>query len=355
MPEKNLLIFNLATDADSPILGFTTAWVNALAERCASVDVITMTAGRLDVQDNVRVFSVGKEKGYSEPRRAFEFYRILRRLMARKRYQACFAHMMPLFAVMGAPLLKLYRVPITLWYTHKSVTPILRLAERWSDQVVTASAESFRIDSPKVVITGHGVDTALFQPGTKNAESAAFTILSAGRIAPVKRLEILIDAARLLRHEHLPAALRIVGEAGEVDRVYGEQLRAQVKNLQLGNAVKFAGGVNHGQMAGEYHNADVMVNVSNTGSIDKAVLEAMACGLPVITSNEAFQTMLAPWSDLLWLPEPSSARLAAQIKALMAKSPQERNVIGLQLRQIVIEQHSFQRLIDQLAEILDLN
>ena len=109
-----LLIFNLVTDMDDPVLGFTTTWINALAARCEAVDVITMKMGRLAVASNVRVYSVGKERDYSEPRRAVEFYRILFGLLRQHHYDACFAHMMQLFAVMAAPLLKLHRVPITL-------------------------------------------------------------------------------------------------------------------------------------------------------------------------------------------------------------------------------------------------
>ncbi len=73
----NLLLFNLATDADDPILGFTTGWINRLAPHYEHIDVITMRVGRLAVAPNVRVYSVGKERGYGEARRALEFYRLL--------------------------------------------------------------------------------------------------------------------------------------------------------------------------------------------------------------------------------------------------------------------------------------
>ena len=100
-----LLWFNLATDADATGQGFTTDWLNALAPHCDQIDVLTMRAGRLALDDKVRVYSVGKEKGYTELRRAVEFYRLLSRLLRENDYDACFAHMQPLFAVMGAPLL----------------------------------------------------------------------------------------------------------------------------------------------------------------------------------------------------------------------------------------------------------
>ena len=113
MAQMNLLIFNLKTDAKDSILGFTTDWINALAKKCNRVVIITMASGKISVDDNVTVYSVGKEKGYSELRRLFEFYRILYRVLKIEKIDGCFAHMMPLFAVLGFPLLKIRKIPFT--------------------------------------------------------------------------------------------------------------------------------------------------------------------------------------------------------------------------------------------------
>src|SRR5262245_53966635 len=107
-----LLLFNLATDSQDPVLGFTTQWIRALATKVGFIDVVTMRSGHLDVPDNVRVYSVGKEKGYSEPRRAAEFYRILLALIRRREIDGCFSHMMPLFSAMAGPILRMRRIPL---------------------------------------------------------------------------------------------------------------------------------------------------------------------------------------------------------------------------------------------------
>src|SRR5215207_4259185 len=111
-----LLLFNLVTDADDPILGFTSRWISALAGRVESVDVVTMSAGRLELPANVRVFSVGKERGYGEPRRVVEFYRHLFRLTRGGRIDGCFSHMMPLFSAMAAPVLRARGIPLVTWF-----------------------------------------------------------------------------------------------------------------------------------------------------------------------------------------------------------------------------------------------
>jgi hypothetical protein len=58
-----VLYFSLAVDADDPILGFTGRWIRELAGRVEFVHVITMSAGRVEVPGNVRIYSVGKERG----------------------------------------------------------------------------------------------------------------------------------------------------------------------------------------------------------------------------------------------------------------------------------------------------
>src|SRR5512132_1096345 len=98
-----ILLFNLATDADDPLLGFTTRWISALAARVEFIHVITMRMGRLNVPDNVRVYSVGKEKGFSELRRLMEFYRLLFRILREDRIDACFSHMITIFTILAAP------------------------------------------------------------------------------------------------------------------------------------------------------------------------------------------------------------------------------------------------------------
>lgn len=187
----NLLLFNLATDADDPILGFTTQWINRLAAHYDYIDVITMRAGRLALAPNVRVHSVGKERGYGEARRAVEFYRILARRLRDRRYAACFAHMMPLFAVMGTPLLR--GIPITLWYTHRQAHRTLQLATAVSHRVVTAAPDSFPLPTDKLRVIGHGIDTDFFAPADHDPADNLY-IVHVARLMPIKHQATLIRA-----------------------------------------------------------------------------------------------------------------------------------------------------------------
>lgn len=347
----NLLVFNLATDADDPVLGFTTAWLGALARHCDRIHVITVRKGRQDLPDNVSVYSVGKEKGYGKLHKTTEFYHHLGHILSSDPVDACFAHMQPLFAVLSAPLLKARKIPITLWYAHKSVTRVLLLAEKLVDRVVTASPESFRIPSDKVLVTGHGIDTDRFAPPPMpRGADRPFTIISVGRLSPVKGLETLIDATdRLVRHHELgDLEVRLVGPV--YDAAYAKVLRQQVEDRGLDGVIHFVGAIPHTRVLGEYQRADVFVNLSDTDSVDKAVLEAMSCGLPVITSNVAFERVLSSLGRSAMVAKGDASGLAERLLTLTKQSPEERQTVGRQLRRIVVGGHSLARLARRLAE-----
>ena len=354
--QLRLLLFNLVTDANHPVQGFTTVWINALAEHCDYIDVVTMQAGRLAVANNVRVYSLGKEKGHSKPRRAFNFYRILWRLLRQRTYDACFSHMNPLFAVMGAPLLKLRKIPVTLWYTHKSVTPTLRLAEKLVNRIVTASSESFRLKSDKVIVTGHGIDTTVFVPSIEpRPPERPFTILSVGRIAPIKNLETLIEATHLLITDYnmTDIRVRIVGNIYSHDENYAARLRKLVTCYNLDHVIEFAGPVPFDEVVQQYRQADVAINLSRTGSVDKVVLEAMSCGVPIITSNEAFYSTLEMWPDTLLESHDIEQELVQRLTDLTARPVAERTIYGQELRKVVVEGHSLDVLVETLIEKFD--
>lgn len=347
-----LLLFNLATDADDPILGFATGWIAALAEQVEYIDAITMRSGKLEVPQNVRVYSVGKEKGYSEPRRAIEFYRLLGKLLFSQQYDACFAHMMPLFAVMAAPFLRLNKIPIVLWYAHKSVNPMLRLATFLVDRVVTSSQEGFRIPSSKVRVIGQGIDTDKFVPKEKEiSPDIPFTILTVGRISPIKRLDLLIEAIALLREKKpdLSVCLKIVGEpARESDKCYEAELKQQVDSVGLQNHVVFTGSKSFRQVLPFYQQANCFVNLSETGSIDKAVLEAMSCEVPVVT-NLAFTRVLGADLAKTWVIDGDQSKLCDRLLLLADMSELERRQLGQKLRNIVVREHSLTGLCTKLV------
>jgi glycosyltransferase involved in cell wall biosynthesis len=191
------------------------------------------------------------------------------------------------------PTLRAAGVPIVLWYAHGTVTRRLYLALRCADRVLTSSAEGFRIASPKVHVIGQGVDTDRFR--ILPPPATADRIVSVGRLSPRKRVEVLIRALAEIRGhpDGRDMTLQIIGgPTSRADRRYAEGLHDEIARLGLGEAVEFTGPLSAEEVARRHADAFVHVNVSATGSMDKSVLEALACGRPVLTSNEAYRTLL---------------------------------------------------------------
>ena len=349
---KRLLLFNLKTDADDDILGFTTDWINAIARHFEHVHVITMDMGTLAVAPNVTVQSVGKERGWSEPRRVLEFYRLLYAAVRRKSVDACFAHMMPHFVILGGPVLRLRGIPITLWYAHKSVTSILRVATLFADRVLTSTPAGFRLPTAKLRVIGQGIDTRRFAPVAQPTHGSEFNILHVGRLSPIKQIETLIDtAAQLIRNK--PGTHIVVTLAGGVgtaaDHVYERQLRDQAQALGIADHVRFLGSVPFPQVRQLYVSADCMVNPSVEGALDKTVLEAMSCGLPIVTSNASYKRVVGEDLDYWVVGRSDPVALAERISRLIEMPVGERRALGARFRAIVERDHDLVNLAARIA------
>ena len=206
--------------------------------------------------------------------------------MCRDRPDVVFVHMLPLYVLLMAPFTKVFRVPLILWYAWGRVDAKLRLARCLVDCVVTASPESFRLKSTKTVVLGHGIDTARFCADMKTGADGA-GILAVNRVAPDKDLETLLRAMAAV-----DVPCRIVGITDQRDRAYRARLDNLVDELGIGERVQFVGPRFYDAMADEYRACALFVSTSLTGSLDKAVLEAMACEKPILTCNESFESVL---------------------------------------------------------------
>lgn len=348
---RRLLLFNLVTDARHPILGFTTQWIRELAARVESIDVITMQAGEIAVPDNVRVHSAGKELGYSEPRRALQFYRLLFRILRERRIDGCFSHMIHIFSALAGPVLRARGIPLVTWYAHPSVSRSLKVAHFFSDRMVTSLPSAYPYRQGKVAVIGQGIDTALFAPAADAAEDGTL-LLCVGRISRVKDHATLLRAVALL-----PERFRLVilgATAGAEDEAHAAGLRQLARELGLEQRVVFARPVPREELPAHYNRCAAHVNLTPAGFGDKVAWEAMSCGRPCLVANDDFRETLGRYENELLFRNGDAADLAGKLSALLARSAVERAEIGAYLRQQVGRLHSLPRLADRILEQLAL-
>lgn len=349
-----VLMITQKVDLDDDVLGFTHTWVNKLAERVAHLHVLALSVGRHELRENVTLYSMGKERGAGRLRRLVNFTRVVAPLVLRRRVDVVFVHMVPLYVILAAPWAKLASVPVVMWYAHGHVSYTLKIAHWLVERVVSSTPEGFRLPSEKLVVVGQGIDTEVFKPSEEPRPEHSFTVLSVGRISPIKDYETLIEAADILVNQRGRRDLRfvVVGDAGTPEQVtYRKQLLAEVQRQKLAGNFEFVGAVPHREVVRYYQQADLFANLSPTGALDKAVLEAMACEIPVLTCNEAFEDLLGGFFPRLTFTVSDGKELADRIADILNLDPDDRRNLGSELRDRVVSRHNLAGLVDRLIAV----
>jgi glycosyltransferase involved in cell wall biosynthesis len=110
-----------------------------------------------------------------------------------------------------------------------------------------------------------------------------------------------------------PFRLRIIGPTlTRDDAAYAAELAEIVRHRNLTDRVSFEGPRPMQELPEIYGSAFLHLNLSATGSMDKAILESLACGCQTLTSNESVFPLFTDFPDLI-VRDPTPAALGAQI------------------------------------------
>ncbi len=324
-------------DKDHPILGFFHRWVEEFAKHCEVVHVICLFEGKHSLPSNVHVHSLGKEKGRSRIKYLLRFYSLIWNL--RKEYDNVFVHMNQIYVILGAPVWRILGKKIGLWYAHGTVNISLRMAERLTHIIFSCSKESFRVLSKKIIITGHGIDTELFRPKGTYRDIDLVTV---GRISSTKNIHTLIEVLAEVRKKY-DATLTIIGDVLTAeDKNYKERLQTQIKASHLELFVNFIGPVKHYELPMYLNRSKIFVHAATNGSLDKAVLEPMACEVPVVSMSEGMVSVPAE----NWHVANKDSFVAETIKVLQS-STSSRTFF---LRDFIRKNHSLESLVPKILD-----
>ena len=340
-----------ALDPQSQALGFTVRWVEELAARLDGLDVICQTHADPALPPNVRVYSMGKERGASRVAQAWNLARHLQRLVPQA--DGIFVHMIARYVWFSAPWARLYRKPVLFWYTHRQLSRELRVANALATAVMTAAPSSYPLPSPKVHVMGHGIAPELFPPA--QGEEPPPAVVYVGRLSRIKRQDVLLRAVAQVAERGDAGAFRVVIVGGPMARNpdYPAELQALAGALPPSVQVTFTGALPRPQATAWVRKSALAVNLSPPGSFDKAVLEAMLTGKPVIVTNADFLPVLGDAADVLYVPydAPESA-LAERLAHVLRMSADERAAIGRGLRERVLEAHALDGLMDRMVQLM---
>jgi teichuronic acid biosynthesis glycosyltransferase TuaC len=197
----------------------------------------------------------------------------------------------------------LFRVPVVL--TLRGLLPLLipyrlrrpqlRFALRRATRVIAVS-ESLRQDALRLApgasvrVIENGIDPAVFHPIDRIEARHALRLakygpllVSVGTLAERKGFHLVMEAMASLRHRYPRLRFAIVGSDG-AEGAMGAELRQLAVQLGVGDQVTFAGSRGRDELALWYSAADVFVLASAHEGCPNVVLEALACGTPVVAT-----------------------------------------------------------------------
>jgi glycosyltransferase involved in cell wall biosynthesis len=194
-------------------------------------------------------------------------------------------------------------------------------------------------DDEAVLIRGSGVDTAVFAP--RERESARPLVVLAARMLRTKGVGEFVEAARLLHDRGVAARFALVGspDPGNPATVTEAELREW-----SGEGVVEHWGFRN-DMARVYAEADVACLPSYTEGMPKSLIEAAACGLPIVATDEpGCRGVVRDGENGLLVPVGAVPELAAALERLIA-DPALRARLGAAGRALAVSEFDIEHVV----------
>jgi glycosyltransferase involved in cell wall biosynthesis len=248
---------------------------------------------------------------------------------------------------------RLRRLMVRRWYGFLAMQK--RVARRLSHLITVSRssrgdiARDFKISEDRFRIVPNGINTDYFYPldGVKRADDQLLVTNSAD--TPLKGLRYLLEAVAMIRKERR-IRLVVIGkpkEGGEVERL--------IRHLDLNENVTFAGRIGNGEFARYYAETTVAVIPSLYEGFGMPAGEAMACGVPVISTVGGGLPEVVGDAGIL-IPTADARALREAIVALLDDPERRRSLAraGLErVRKSLTWRHAAEQTVEVYREAID--
>ncbi len=235
-----------------------------------------------------------------------------------------------------------FRRSINRWYSflsmQKRVAAALPMILTVSERSRTDITEQMGVPSARVAVVSVGTDPATFRPtGGPRVSGRIFTTASAD--VPLKGLVFLLEALAKVRTERPDAHLVVLGRGA----IYGPVAEA-IEQFDIADAVRFVTGISDEELVHEYSQAEVAVIPSLYEGFGLPVVEAMACGVPVVaTTGGALPEVVGAHGEAGLLVPPGDAGALAMAIAEVLDDPALAARLGAAGRERVLENFTWRR------------
>ncbi|HLP43879.1 MAG TPA: glycosyltransferase family 4 protein [Candidatus Nanoarchaeia archaeon] len=340
-----ILVITQKVDEQDAVLGFFHRWLKEFSKKFEFVTVICLERGGYNLPSNVKILSLGKEVAPSKLLYVLNFYKYIWR--ERKNYDVVFVHMNQEYVLLGWKLWKLMGKKIYMWRNHKMGNVLTRYAVAVSDKVFCTSPGSFTARFKKTILMPVGIDSEFFKkmPEVSKIQNS---VLSIGRISPVKHIDVFVSALELLRMKNQNFVAYVYGNPTPVDHTYFSNIKELAADLVKTGHIVFKNEVPNIKTPEVYNAHEIYVNLTDSGSFDKTIVEAMLCESLVLISNESLTDMV---ERQFVFKDRNAEDLAAKLDILLRSTPQKKAEWAQKLRESA-KKHSLEKLTSELVRVM---
>jgi glycosyltransferase involved in cell wall biosynthesis len=223
-------------------------------------------------------------------------------------------------------------VNVRLRFEYKLFGPLLKRIWRRASALVACSeglktrALGF-LPSANIDVIPNGVDLDRFHPAPVGELPGKLKLVTVGRLSPTKRIEMLIETVELLSKKGADVSLTIAGGGG-----MARQLKELAEQRKLAGIIKFSGRVGADKMQDVYRQNHIFISATMQEGMSNAMLEAIASGLPIITTRcEGLEELI---SDNAIVVEKDSADSLAEAIIKLAGNRQQYKTMCIAARRL---------------------
>lgn len=333
-----MLICVEAVDLDDRAYGFFAEWLLELERQGVTAIVCCLRRGRMPAYRAHEIIELPRGGSLiSVVRRALALLRVS--WVRRRSYCAVFVRQAPVFLLAAGWLWRLLGKRVVLWFAHYQTPWMAESAAVFAHSVVTSVPEACAIRIKKPIVIGQSVPTERFTIPTDKPFDRFRTVVI-GRVSPVKHVPETIETFLRSAFASRGGECVILGRA--TDDASRDAVTAAIARHP--NVTWTAEGVSYDEMPALLGSFDFTISFCE-GSLDKGILEAMACGvIPIIVTRAAVHAIPEPDR---WLAVSSYSEAHDALERAAALSPDERRALANRLRASVVERHSMRSQVQQ--------
>lgn len=355
----------------APHSSHTIKWANSLSESGIEVGVFGLALhDQEEYNKDIKLETIDYENiSKTSPEGAITKIVYLKELSRLKRFIKIFkpdlihAHYASSYGFLGA-LSRKHPFFLSVWGSDILEYPLKSMFRRWilnynlhSADLIFATSEYLARATQKytnkpITVLPFGVKLNQFKKNkTSNEFKGASEQIVIGTVKSLERvygIDVLIESFKLVkeRNPQISLTLVIVGEGSE-----RKNLEKLVNDLSIENSVEFTGYKKPSNIVKWFNQIDIFINLSRRESFGVSVVEAMACGLPVIASNIGGLKEIIIDGESGVLVEPDNVFETAEAIEKLIMNSEERDKLGKTARVRVEKYFDWDKSINKIISI----